>query len=118
MVHQRRRFGNWGEDAAVRYLETRGYEILDRNYRSSWGEIDIIARYRGALAFVEVKTRHSLKFGRPAAAVTREKQIRLRKTAWCYLRENQVFRYRSRFDIIEILDLYGKISLNHLKNCF
>lgn len=95
-----------------------GYEILDRNYRSSWGEIDIIARQRDVLAFVEVKTRHSLKFGRPAAAVTREKQIRLRKTAWCYLRENQVFRYRSRFDIIEILDLYGKISLNHLKNCF
>ena len=98
--------------------KTRGYEILDRNYRSSWGEIDIIARQRDVLAFVEVKTRHSLKFGRPAAAVTREKQIRLRKTAWCYLRENQVFRYRSRFDIIEILDLYGKISLNHLKNCF
>ena len=46
MVHQRRRFGNWGEDAAVRYLKTRGYEILDRNYRSSWGEIDIIARQR------------------------------------------------------------------------
>ena len=53
MVHQRRRFGNWGEDAAVRYLETRGYEILDRNYRSSWGEIDIIARQRDVLAFVE-----------------------------------------------------------------
>jgi putative endonuclease len=118
MVHQRRRFGNWGEEAAVRYLEKQGYEILDRNYRSSWGEIDIIARHWGVLAFVEVKTRHSLKFGRPAAAVTRDKQIRLRKTAWCYLRENPVIRYRSRFDIIEILDLYGKISLNHLKNCF
>lgn len=39
MVHQRRRFGNWGEEAAVRYLEKQGYEILDRNYRSSWGEI-------------------------------------------------------------------------------
>lgn len=52
MVHQRRRFGNWGEDAAVRYLKTRGYEILDRNYRSSWGEIDIIARQRDVLAFV------------------------------------------------------------------
>ena len=56
MVHQRRRFGHWGEDAAVRYLKTRGYEILDRNYRSSWGEIDIIARQRDVLAFVEVKT--------------------------------------------------------------
>ena len=55
MVHQRRRFGNWGEDAAVRYLKTRGYEILDRNYRSSWGEIDIIARQQDVLAFVEVK---------------------------------------------------------------
>lgn len=126
--HAERREQSWSTSAAdlatgertrlSAIWKTRGYEILDRNYRSSWGEIDIIARQRDVLAFVEVKTRHSLKFGRPAAAVTREKQIRLRKTAWCYLRENQVFRYRSRFDIIEILDLYGKISLNHLKNCF
>lgn len=105
MVHQRRRFGNWGEDRAVRYLERQGYEILDRNYSCAWGELDIVAR-------------HSLKFGRPAAAVTRTKQLRLRKTAWCYLREHPVFRCRCRFDIIEILDLYGEISLNHLKNCF
>ena len=118
MVHQRRRFGNWGEDTAVRYLERQGYEILDRNYSCAWGELDIVARQRGVVAFVEVKSRHSLKFGRPAAAVTRTKQLRLRKTAWCYLREHPVFRFRSRFDIIEILDLYGKISLNHLKNCF
>ncbi|WP_270420052.1 YraN family protein [Acidaminococcus massiliensis] len=118
MVHQRRRFGNWGEDRAVRYLERQGYEILDRNYSCAWGELDIVARHRGVVAFVEVKSRHSLKFGRPAAAVTRTKQLRLRKTAWCYLREHPVFRCRCRFDIIEILDLYGEISLNHLKNCF
>ena len=118
MVHQRRRFGNWGEDAAVRYLKTRGYEILDRNYRSSWGEIDIIARQRDVLAFVEVKTRQCLKFGRPAAAVTRENRSVSGKPPGATFGENQVFRYRSRFDIIEILDLYGKISLNHLKNCF
>lgn len=118
MVHQRRRFGNWGEDRAVRYLERQGYEILDRNYSCAWGELDIVARHRGVVAFVEVKSRHSLKFGRPAAAVTRIKQLRLRKTAWCYLREHPVFRCRCRFDIIEILDLYGEISLNHLKNCF
>ena len=118
MVHQRRRFGNQGEDMAARYLERQGYEILDRNDGGAWGEIDIVARHWGVVAFVEVKSRHSLKFGRPAAAVTRTKQIRLRKTAWCYLQEHPRFRQRCRFDIIEILDLYGKISLNHLKNCF
>ena len=53
MVHARRKFGNWGEDAAVNYLERQGYEILDRNFNCRWGEIDIIARRQGILAFVE-----------------------------------------------------------------
>lgn len=118
MVHARRKFGNWGEDAAVNYLERQGYEILDRNFNCRWGEIDIIARRQGILAFVEVKSRHSLTYGRPAEAVTRTKQGRLRKSAYQYLKNHQVTRLRYQFDIIEVLDLYGQISLNHLKNCF
>ena len=118
MVHARRKFGNWGEDAAVRYLERQGYEILERNFSCRWGELDIIARRRGILAFVEVKSRHSLTYGRPAEAVTRAKQGRLRKSAYLYLKTHEVSRFRYQFDIIEVLDLYGQISLNHLKNCF
>lgn len=118
MVHARRKFGNWGEDAAVQYLERKGYEILERNFSCHWGEIDIIARQRGILAFVEVKSRHTLTYGRPAEAVTRAKQGRLRKSAYLYLKTHHVHRFRYQFDIIEVLDLYGQISLNHLKNCF
>ena len=81
MVHQRRRFGTGRRQERSGITEEQGYEILDRNYSCAWGELDIVARHRGVVAFVEVKSRHSLKFGRPAAAVTRTKQPRLRKTA-------------------------------------
>ena len=110
MVHQRRRFGNWGEDAAVRYLKTRGYEILDRNYRSSWGEIDIIARQRDVLAFVEVKTRQCPEIRPSGCGRNPGKTDSVSgKPPGATFGKNQVFRYRSRFEVsYEILDLYGK----------
>ena len=68
----RRAYGNEGEQAACEYLQKKGWKILDRNVRRGRGEIDIIARKRKIIAFVEVKRRSSLAFGSPAEAVNTE----------------------------------------------
>lgn len=99
----RRAYGSAGEDAACAYLAGRGWEILDRNVRRGRGEIDIIARRRGAVAFVEVKRRSGLGYGRPAEAVNREKQRRIVQAAAIYMQEKGLDEANIRFDVIEIL---------------
>ncbi len=114
----RRHFGNSGEERAAVFLQEKGYEILERNFSCPFGELDIVARQGRLLAFVEVKTRRSLKFGRPAAAVTPSKQRKLRTTALCYLKRHPHPRCTIRFDVIEIIELYGDIQLNHVTSAF
>ena len=77
--------GKIGEEFAANLLELQGYRILERNFRCRTGEIDLIAEKDGEISFVEVKTRRSARFGRPAEAVSTEKQRRMRKTAEFYL---------------------------------
>ena len=110
----RRAFGNAGEDAACAYLVRRGYEILERNFRRRCGEVDVIARKRGVLAFVEVKRRSGLGFGRPAEAVDAKKQRHIVQTALLYLMENGMEDAQVRFDIIEILPA----RVHHIENAF
>lgn len=114
----RRHFGNSGEDRATAFLQEQGYEILNRNFFCPFGELDIVAKQGRILAFVEVKTRRSLKFGRPAAAVTLSKQRKLRTTALYYLKRYPHPRCTIRFDVIEITELYGDIQLNHVTSAF
>ncbi len=108
------RFGRIGEDAAAMLLEAQGYEILDRNYKCSCGEIDIIAVKDAEISFIEVKTRKNSIYGRPCEAVDRCKQRRIRDAAIFYLRDvcrsRYVFR-RMHFDVIEIV-------MEHIRNCF
>ncbi|MBQ8506414.1 MAG: YraN family protein [Clostridia bacterium] len=99
----RRQFGNAGEDAACAYLVKKGWKILGRNVRRGPGEIDIIARKRDIVAFVEVKRRSSASFGRPAEAVNFEKQRRIAQAAALYMQENGLGEANIRFDVIEIL---------------
>lgn len=99
----RRVFGNAGEDAACRYLKERGWEILGRNVHCGRNEIDIIARKRRLIAFVEVKRRSSLRYGRPAEAVDAEKQRRIVQAAALYMQENGLENTNIRFDVIEVL---------------
>ena len=117
-MEPRRRFGNWGEDAAAEFLEQKGYTIVDRNYTCSYGEIDIIAQNRDGIVFVEVKSRRSLKYGRPAMAVTKEKQAKIRKSAFSFLRTRKAYYRHIRFDVIEVVSLYGSTMVNHLEGCF
>jgi len=87
MPDARRALGQLGEELAVRHLQGLGYVILERNYRCQSGEVDIIARDRERLAFVEVRARRGTAFGTPEESVTHQKQVRLATVARNYLQE-------------------------------
>lgn len=91
-----------GESLAAKHLKARGCRILARNYRARRGEIDLIARDGEFVVFVEVKTRRSLKFGLPQAAVTWQKQRQISKVALAYLQAQNLLDAPCRFDVIAI----------------
>jgi len=92
-----------GEALAGKLLKKRGYKILKRNYVSKYGEIDIVAYDKGAISFVEVKTRQSENYGPPELAVTKEKRKRIIRTALNYLVTNHIEDIDYRFDVVSIL---------------
>ncbi|MEW6388268.1 MAG: YraN family protein [Thermodesulfobacteriota bacterium] len=94
--------GASGEDLAAQALKKQGYKIVERNYRTPLGEIDLIARHRGTLVFIEVKTRRSTRFGPPQDAVSPAKQARLRKLADYYLKQKRLGEIQARFDVVAI----------------
>lgn len=99
----KRKIGSLGEDMAVRFLESLGVEILERNYRSRFGEIDIIAKEDNTLLFIEVKYRKNESFGYPLEAVDFAKRQKIKKTARFFLNENHYFNMNIRFDCIGIM---------------
>ncbi|NTW82181.1 MAG: YraN family protein [Chlorobiaceae bacterium] len=94
--------GPQGEKIAADYLSGKGYRILERNYRFRRNEIDIIARHRGVLCFVEVKTRSSDEKGDPLDAVTPQKQQEIIKAAKSYLFRNGGMDTDCRFDVVAV----------------
>jgi putative endonuclease len=94
--------GRFGEEAAAAHLRRHGYRVLVRNYKSKWGEIDLVCRHRETLVFVEVKTRAEGAEVRPARAVDRSKQRRIIRTAIAYVRELPEADMPLRFDIVEV----------------
>lgn len=111
--------GDIGEQAAANYLYDAGYEIVERKYRSKIGEIDIIARIKNILVFIEVKTRRNAIYGFPAEAVTYRKKQKIINTASCYLQYIHNTNIHCRFDVIEVfLNENNKITCNHITNAF
>lgn len=96
-------FGEQAEDAARRYLRKNGYRILERNYTSRFGEIDIIARKLDTISFVEVKARTNTDFGAPSIFVTPQKQTKIKKTALFFVSEVKFNDLNYRFDVISIV---------------
>jgi len=102
--------GQQGEDLAVKFLQKNGFRILARNYRSRYGEVDIIARDKDTVCFIEVKTRSSNDFGYPYEAVSAAKQRKIQRIAEVYLSEQRAEEAKVRFDVVSILMPYGELG--------
>ena len=109
-----RDFGNKGEDLACEYLLNNGYEIIERNrHFSKLCEIDIIAKLKNKIIFVEVKTRKTNNFGNPLEAITKSKYNNIKTGVLTYLKENKISNYQ--IDVIGIT-LEPDIKIEHLRN--
>ena len=108
--------GTKGEDIAVKYLETHGYRVLDRNYTTDLGEVDIFVTDEISLIAVEVKSRLSLEYGTPAEAVGHEKIKKISQVTSQYIKQFRLFGTPVRFDVVEVY-LNDK-TVNHIQNAF
>lgn len=103
MSKQRQALGAWGERQAARWYRDQGYSVLDQNWRTRQGELDLICQRGELLVFCEVKTRSSTAFGLPEEAVTYAKQRRIRSLAFEWLSQHQVYSPQLRFDVAAVL---------------
>lgn len=111
----KRRFGIIGEKIVQGYLINKGYEIIETNYYTKKGEIDIICKKENCIIFVEVKTRTNLKFGTPAMAVNSTKKKHIKSVAKTFLYLNRLQKYDVRFDVVEVFVNEGKCKINHIE---
>lgn len=113
-MYQRHVLGKYGEDVAVRFLEQKGYRIIDRNFSCRQGELDIIAENNEYLVFIEVKTRSNFMYGKPGEAVGNEKQKHMFKVAKYYLHIHNWEKRYVRFDVIEVFVDNGIAKVHHI----
>jgi len=123
MILKQKELGAKGEEIAARYLKKKGYRIIERNFRTRIGEIDIIAEHDRELVFIEVKTRTDVLFGSPFESVTPQKQKQLSKVALDYMNKMDCHDLPARFDVvgIEIREEGGSakdVKIDLLQNAF
>lgn len=113
----RRRLGRQGEQLAAEHLERLGFTILERNYRTRWGELDLVAFDGQTLVFCEVKTRRSDRFGSPAEAITPRKLARMRVLAAAWLAARRPpYTADVRFDVVSVMrPVSGPALVEHLQ---
>lgn len=116
----KKHIGLIGEELAANHIKNEGYNILERNYRTKLGELDIIARDQNIIIFIEVKTRTSNAYGTPSEAVNYKKQQTIRKLSQQYIKhkklDNSCLGYR--FDVIEVKLAGKKYKIDHMENAF
>lgn len=101
-MNRRQHLGKAGEQLAARHLESNGYSIIQKNFRSKSGEIDLVAERDGVLVFVEVRTRSSTAFGSPEESITESKKRHLIATAYDYLEARQALDNDWRIDLVAV----------------
>jgi len=118
MTQERLDLGAWGEDQAVLYLKREGLKIVERNFMTPVGEVDIISRTKKELIFIEVKTRRSNAYGSPAEAVGLRKQRQIIRAAQWYL-ANCKSSLQPRFDVVAVMpNAEGHALIEHLPAAF
>lgn len=110
--------GPWGEAAAVAYLKTEGYDIIDTNYQVCGAEVDVVARKDDTLCFVEVKTRGADDFGLPEEFVDRRKRSKIIRAAKVFIGCKEYDDYYVRFDIISVLHRGETPEIRHIRHAF
>ncbi|MBG0790559.1 MAG: YraN family protein [Desulfovibrionaceae bacterium] len=113
-----RRTGDLGEDAAARYLETRGFRVLDRNWRFRQWELDLVCRDGDTVVFVEVKTRRANSMASPGEALTPKKRARLVRAAGQYLTRHDLWDEPCRFDLAAVTDTGTSMDVELVENAF
>lgn len=113
-MSRNQRVGRWGEQAAADYLTGKGYEVLARNVRTPYGEIDLILQKEGFTIFVEVKARTSSSLGPPEMAVTPRKQQHMLACAEYYAQQNAIDHWR--IDVIAVEKVEGNPEIVHFEN--
>ncbi len=120
LMNKRQIIGGLGEEKAVEYLLKNGCEIIDRNFRTRYGEVDIIAREGEEIVFVEVRSRSCASFGIPEESITFRKQLKIKNMARYYLAIKNLNGANCRFDVVAInFDGDGRLRrLNHIRGAF
>ena len=119
MTHERLDLGKLGEEQAVARLKKEGYRVIARNYRNTFGEIDIIAQDGKTLCFVEVRTRTKDWHGHPFESISSVKQKKIIRAAQGYLTERDIDDIDARFDVVAVIpDEAGGFTVELIKNAF
>lgn len=116
LPHER---GVLGEELAFCHVKRLGYKVLLRNFRCPLGEIDLIAKHKGVLVFIEVKTRTSEACGFPLESVTREKRQQMRRVAQYYIKRYGIYEAPCRFDVVAVLMRHAEsVEIEMVENAF
>ena len=118
MTKERLELGRFGEELAYKKIKRLGYKKIVRNYRCPQGEVDLIANDGDTLVFIEIKTRRDKSVGYAKEAVNARKRRQLSKVALFYLKSNNCFETKARFDVIAISLKGGKPLIEVIKNAF
>ena len=121
MTEKRQKFGKAGEEAAVAFLKKKGYRIVQKNFKTAVGEIDIIAENDKAVIFIEVKTRFGGQFGHPSLAVSPHKQKKLVQTEESFLVRYKIKDRDMRFDVLSVTgspDAPDSWNIEPIENAF
>ena len=119
MISTNKQIGRRGEDLAVEFLKENGYQILEKNFSTKLGEIDIIAQDHDTISFIEVKSRTDSTRGSPLEAITPFKRRKLSQAALLFLKQRNLFEAKARFDVITIeKDALGQPTISFYKDAF